>query len=165
MKKLKRIDASTLDDVVDATESITVTVQLKHCKASVQGDPERCALVVAAKQEHGFESFIVHRTIAYARRKNGTKFIRYQNKASTRRFVERFDVGDFSAITNGGMNFEFKPPKSVSSLANLRSEKHKSMRNKSKRERNGKPKRPYRLPDPKTLAGVRSRFGIRSADE
>lgn len=162
MKKFKRIDSSTLDNVIDATESIIVTVQLKHCKAAVRGDPERCALVLAAKQEHGFEEFIVHRTVAYAKCKGELQRIRYQNKATTRRFVEKFDAGDFSAITNGGISFEFRKPKAAISLSKLRSSKHIAMRQKSAKERNGKPKRPYRLPDPKTLAGVRNRFGYRS---
>jgi hypothetical protein len=162
-KEFKRIDASTFE-AVDAKKAIAVIVQLEHCKKAVLGDPERCALVLAAKSQHKFVEFIVHRTIAYARREGDPKRTRYQHSASTRRFIERLDTGDFSAISNGGRAFKFYPPKSSIRLDHLRSDAFKKVRKVSDKARRGKIKRPYRLPDPKTLAGVRNRFGIRSEE-
>jgi hypothetical protein len=162
MSKRKRIDASTMDQVIDASELMTITVRLEHCRHAVPGDPELCALVIAAKSQHGFDGFVVHRTVAYARRKSASKWMRYQSSATTRRFVEAFDRGDFTGITNGGITFEFKPPRKAISLATLRSPRKRKMRQASYERRQGEPRRPYRLPDPKTISGVRNRFGYRA---
>jgi len=149
----KRLDASTIDKVVDSSEPIDVLVTVQHCKKALRGDPEKCALVLAAREQGNFTSFIVHRSIAYGQRVGSTKWLRYQSAASTRKFVEQFDKGDFSGVKDGGLTFTFRPPRRSLSLKFLRHGR-KNMKKKKKSSR-----RPYRLPDPKTLEGVRNRFG------
>lgn len=155
----KRIDASIFDKVEDADYQLQVHVTRIICAHANPSDPENCALVRAAKQQGEFEKFVVHRTIAYGFPKGGTTWLRWQSNATTRKFVERFDKGDYSDIGDAGVVFTFKPPRPAVSLSHLRSPAAKTKRAQSAKARNGKPKRAYRLPDPKTLAGVRNRFG------
>lgn len=164
MKANKRIDSSTLDEVVDATEEITIIVRLRHCELAVPGDPERCALVLAAKEQHDFSGFHVHRTIAYARRAGAVRWYRYQSTLTTRRFVEAYDQGDFSSIPPEGRAFTFKPPRPAVRLDHLRSRTRTDYERARVKRVRSEPPRPYRLPDPKTLAGVRNRFGFKSKD-
>jgi hypothetical protein len=161
-KGKKRIDASTFNEVVDATETIEVIVRIEHCRQAVPADPERCALVLAAKSQHPFDYFVVHRTIAYSRARGTVQMVRYQSSEGTRLFVEAFDAGDFTQVPPEGVSFKFNPPRKALSLAHLRSDHRKKIRADSRERVKGKERRPYRLPDPKTLAGVRNRFGLHS---
>lgn len=151
MVATKRLDASRFDEVRDATFVLEVKVTLQHCHQSKPGDPERCALVTAAKEQGHFDKFIVHRSVAYGRRSGETGWLRWQSSSSTRKFVEKFDKGDYTDIGADGLVFTFRPPRRSLSLDFLRKRKLVAIK-KAKR-------RPYRLPDPKTLEGVRNRFG------
>lgn len=161
MTPTKRLDSSTFDDEVeDAIEPLDVLVTPYHCKISIPADPERCALVLAAKNEHPLEMFVVHRSVAYGRFRGLKKIYRWRNQVGTYTFICKFDMGDFSDVPLEGIRFSFKVPDKSHRLDYYRSAEHKKRKKASAAKNKGKTKRrPYRLPDPKTLAGVRNRFG------
>jgi hypothetical protein len=160
----KVIDARNIDKVRGAKKPIDIIVRRTHCAKAKPGDPERCALVIAAKEEHQFESFVVHRTVAYGRYKGKAINWRWQNSAVVKKFVEQFDKGDYSAVPDTGLRFHFMKARKNMDLDYLRSPTAKAIRNASAKKNKGKKPRAYRLPDPKTLAGVRNRFGFHDDD-
>jgi hypothetical protein len=160
----KVLDASAYEDdeVEDATEELLVWVTLYYCKLAVPGDPERCALVLAAKGKYPLEKFWVLRTVAYGRFRGQKKIQRWQSKSRTYDFVVKFDKGDFSDVSPDGIPFNFEPPNEAHKLAFFRSSAFKKRRSASAKKRKSKKKRPYRLPDARTLMGARNRFGYHS---
>lgn len=171
----KRLDASSSDyEVEDATEELEVTVTPSLVLIAICGDSERCPIVLSAKDGGIFEMFVVHRSVSYGRYVGAVKDYRWKNPQGTRIFLENFDryaggVGTKKRaawveknIPLEGLTFIFKPVSAHTRLDYFRSTSFKKKRKLSAAKNKGKKKRVYRLPDPKTLAGVRNRFGYHS---
>jgi hypothetical protein len=149
--------------VDDATSDLEVTVYDRHCKRADPGNPKRCALVLAAKDQHkNLVIFEVYRSVAYGVFDGEQIKWRWKTPADAYKFIKDFDViyrkGRKKLAEAVTFTFKVFPPRSR--LAFLRSPEGNRMRRASDaRNRNKKKRRKYRIADPLTLAGVRSRFG------
>lgn len=157
----KRFDSSTLRKqgyiVEDATSPLPVLVNNKHCRLGDPGSSDTCVLALAGKDGYELLHFWVVRTVAYGVFKNKpTHAYRWTNPPGTMEFLESFDIGKKASVPPGGREFLFIPPTYGRSLAYQ--DKRRQTPRKSSTQR-GK-KRRWRLPDPKSIAGVRSRFGL-----
>jgi hypothetical protein len=157
--KHKVVDASVFNEVHSATQDLQVLVLPPHCVRATPKDPERCPAVLAAKEQHGFESFVVHRTVAYGRKPGETGYVRWINETHTYHWICQLDDGNYKDVPEAGLLLRFKAPNGVRRIEYVQSEEFKAQRRASYQRRKGKKRRPYRLPDPKTLAGARNRFG------
>jgi hypothetical protein len=143
---------------IDATELLQVTVL--DCDVK-KGDPKNsanCAISVGAKREHGFEEFIVYRTISYGLKSGADKYERWQNSNGVLEVLSQFDINKEGAkkrLPPNGITIIFWPPRPALSTAHLTSDKRRRAANDSRTRRKGKVKRQYRISDPLTLRGVR----------
>lgn len=155
--------------MVDAKEPITIHIKQCDLDGAKRRAPKNCMLARALKRELEVEEADVLRNVVWVKFKGDDHLTRYQSSPATRIAIAAFDKDTMQkAVSLGlvnlpkdGMQVSLRVPRPAISLAKLRSQKMKDIRNASAKRRAGSKKRAHRMPDRLTLEGVRAGQGYR----
>ena len=75
--------------VVESRKAVLITVRAEDCKNSTAGEPDACALAVAAKRQYKVQGAFIGLTVSYLIR--GKTAIRFETPDTVQREVVSFD--------------------------------------------------------------------------
>jgi len=143
---------------VDAKSDMLVVITPAICKASRPGNPLKCAIVTAVKEQYPMEHFAVFRSTAHGRLKGQNINQRWMLSPTARKFANNFDQYK-GTIPVDGLELLLKRPRKHLSQKFLKSKERKaSVKASYLNGKNKKKRRNYRLPDALQMAGIRGRF-------
>lgn len=158
----------TQQNLVDATEPLTLRVKECHLLAAVRKSRKSCAIAVAGRAEAHIEDISVDANIVKIKYKGNTHWTRYQATPTVKAFIAAFDRRTIAqlhklgmvSVPEEGVEIVLRAPRKAVSLEKLRGKRMKEIRAKSAEKRKQKQNsRAYTRPDSLSLGQIRSGQG------